>query len=598
MRPDLRALVRDIRQRLGRHSLLLLGAIVLSGLTEGLSLALLVPLLPLVGIGDAGSPDRISLLVRRFLEYLRFEPNLLAVGALVLAALALQMAVFLTQSWLAASVQNDYAARWRDDLFAAFMRARWPFFVGHKSGVLVNALIGETNRLSGAVYLVIQLAAGVVVTFVYAGLALLVSWPIAVGLLLLGAVLFTATRGLLRRSYEIGVEISGAGDTIQTLAGEFLGGAKVVKATATEEAAGSRFHAVVDDLRRLYFWSSYVPNVTRSIFETCAVAGLVAALIVGTAWLQIGPARILVVLALFVRLYPRLTGLQQNFQQLNLYLPSIATVGRLLAEAEQAREPLTATPLPAGVDCGPVSIEVRGLAVRYGARRVLDGIDLVLPQGATVGIVGSSGAGKSTLVDCLLRLVEPAEGLILVNGTLLRDLPLAQWRRRVGYVAQETFLFHASVRDNIAWAVPAGTDADEVVDAAARAACVDEFVAAMPEGYATMVGDRGVRLSGGQRQRLGLARALVGRPSLLILDEATSALDSESEREVMEAIRRLRGETTIVIVAHRLSTVRDCDAIHVLEGGAIVETGTWTELLARDARFKALWALQSSDRAS
>jgi ABC-type multidrug transport system fused ATPase/permease subunit len=154
------------------------------------------------------------------------------------------------------------------------------------------------------------------------------------------------------------------------------------------------------------------------------------------------------------------------------------------------------------------------------------------------------------------------------------------------------------VRENIAWAVPAGTNADEAVDAAARAACVDEFVAAMPHGYATMVGDRGVRLSGGQRQRLGLARALVGRPSLLILDEATSALDSESEREVMEAIRRLRGETTIVIVAHRLSTVRDCDAIHVLEGGAIVEAGTWTELLARDARFKALWALQSSDRAS
>ena len=306
-------------------------------------------------------------------------------------------------------------------------------------------------------------------------------------------------------------------------------------------------------------------SLLRSIFEFGAIIALCVILAVGVQTLGIDPARILVVLALFLRLYPRLSNIQQQLQAMNVFLPAIQTTSAVRAGARAASEPSDDRPLPAGFDEGAVALEIRDLHVAYGERTVLDGVSLSLPAGATTAVVGPSGSGKSTLVDCLLGLTQPRSGTIACNGIDLERLPLRAWRRAVGYVAQDTFLFHASVRDNIMWGEDAA-DAERMT-AAAEKANAHEFVARMPDGYDSVVGDRGVRLSGGERQRLGLARALVGRPSLLILDEATSALDSESEETVLEAIRELEDDVTIVTIAHRLSSVRDADNICVLEEG-------------------------------
>jgi ABC-type multidrug transport system fused ATPase/permease subunit len=250
-------------------------------------------------------------------------------------------------------------------------------------------------------------------------------------------------------------------------------------------------------------------------------------------------------------------------------------------------------PLPPQISGNAVDLKIDGLTVKYGEIKALSSVSLAFPSGSTVGIVGGSGAGKSTVADCLLGLIEPESGEITVNSISLRNLPLGSWRRHVGYVAQDTFLFNASILENIRWGNESASEDD--ITRAVTSSGLDEFIKSLPDGYHTVVGDRGVRLSGGQRQRIGLARALVNQVFLLILDEATSALDSESERYVLQAIEKLHGQMTIVTIAHRLSTVRNTDRIYVLESGRIVEDGNWDQLLKADTRFRYLWELQKNE---
>jgi ABC-type multidrug transport system fused ATPase/permease subunit len=244
----------------------------------------------------------------------------------------------------------------------------------------------------------------------------------------------------------------------------------------------------------------------------------------------------------------------------------------------------------------PADLRVKNLTVRYGANIALNDVEFVLPAGQVIGFVGPSGAGKSTLVDVLIGLVEPSAGNIMIGDVRLGEIKLTSWRQKVGYVSQETFLFHDTIANNIRWSVPDASMA--MVVSAAKAAGADRFISGLPLGYDTIVGDRGAMLSGGQRQRISIARALVSKPALLILDEATSALDSLSEQEVLEDINDLKNKVTIVIVAHRLSTVRNADIIYVLDRGKIVERGSWEALNKDKALFYRLMQAQvvSTDR--
>ena len=231
----------------------------------------------------------------------------------------------------------------------------------------------------------------------------------------------------------------------------------------------------------------------------------------------------------------------------------------------------------------------------YEGRMAVQGIHLHVPAGATVALVGGTGAGKSTLLKLLLRFLDPKQGRLVLDGADLADIAPASLRRAVGYVAQEPFLTDGTVADNIAYGEH-GADRARV-EAAARGAEAHDFIMAMPGGYDSPVGERGGQLSGGQRQRIALARALYRNPAILVLDEATSAVDNETEAAIQRSLATAaRGRTTLV-VAHRLSTVRHADAIHVLEAGRIVESGTHDELVARGGAYAALWRLQTGEAA-
>jgi ATP-binding cassette subfamily C protein len=298
--------------------------------------------------------------------------------------------------------------------------------------------------------------------------------------------------------------------------------------------------------------------------------------------------QLLIMVAVFARLIPSLMRLQQNIYTLWQTFPLYDDLHRLIARCEAARE----THDNAGGErlqlCS--NIKLAGIRFRYDKQRgpdVLNGLDLDIAAGSVVALVGASGAGKSTLADLLLGLQFPDAGSIAIDGRKLAGDQLASWRRSIAYIPQENFLFNSSIRSNLQWAKPDASD-DEIWRVL-KTAGADSIVAAMPDRLDSVVGERGGRLSGGERQRLILSRALLRDPTLLILDEATSALDQESERAIWAFIDRLRGNTTVVVIAHRLSSLRSADRIAVLEDGRIVQFGTWDALINEGAgRFAAL----------
>jgi ABC-type multidrug transport system fused ATPase/permease subunit len=321
----------------------------------------------------------------------------------------------------------------------------------------------------------------------------------------------------------------------------------------------------------------------RALFELGAVVALVGLLVFGAQALAVTPANVLVVLALFARLVPRVSSLQSYLHNLNSMVPAVIDLHELVTEAETRTEKriLSARSM-AGV--APRALEVSNVFVNFDARKVLNGVDLDILIPGRVGIVGSSGAGKSTLIHALLGLVPLDRGSIKLGPSDFSNTDLAAWRGALGYVPQETILFNATVRDNIMMGRPEASD--EELNAVVRQAHCRDFIMALPQGYDTPIGDRGVLLSGGQRQRLGIARALLSNPLVLLMDEPTSSLDPESELEILATLKELSRSIGVAIVAHRLATVRNADRIYFLEEGRVIECGEWNALIERGARFR------------
>jgi ATP-binding cassette subfamily C protein len=357
---------------------------------------------------------------------------------------------------------------------------------------------------------------------------------------------------------------------------EHLGSMKATKSFGCEDRHTAVFAQASRDV------DAVGRNLTRTSARmrqrvTIGSAAVLAAVVyVSHAWLAVPAAALFLLLFLFARLMPRVMGIPERLQTIATLLPALAAVCELDARCHEAAEPTAShardLSLTRDVKFDDVTLAYHGAA---GVPAV-DGVNLTILAGRTTAIVGASGAGKTTLADLLMGLLTPARGRVLVDGQPLGPHHLKGWRAQIGYVPQDTFLFHDTVRANLLWAWPEATDED--LRRALRMAAAASFVEALPEGLDTVIGDRGSRLSGGERQRLSLARALLRDPKLLILDEATSSLDFENERQIQKAIAQLHHRVTIVVITHRLSTIRGADMIYVMDRGRIAESGTWEEL--------------------
>ena len=577
-------LVRDLTKRLGWRFPVLIAWTVAVGLGEGVAVVLLLPLLNEIGIASAG---------RQGFAFKLIESGLGSVGArgpigillVIVGIAAIQTILSIGLVWWTSILARRYQSERQLELFSAFIRAKWSFLADRKAGELTSVIITESDRLGGAFTICLSLLASVVVTLIYVALSLIIAWQVTLCLIGFAAAGALAMSRLYRKTYRVGQSLAPLNAELQSALVEQFAGAKFVKASIGVERARERIEPLVCELERANATASSLPGTVRSILEFMATVGLAALLVLGSGWMGLAAGNVVVVLALFGRLFPRINLLQAQLHHLNWNVPAFETIGRLQATAEKEaeRQDGAAEPLKIAL---PARLSVRDVEVSLGKRTVLDRVSVELPIPGLVGVVGRSGAGKSTLVHVLLGLVEARAGSLRIGDHEFAGTRLQSWRNVIGYVPQETILFHTSIRANLAVVNPGATEAD--IESAARRAHAYDFIRAFPAGFDTVIGDQGVKLSGGQRQRLGIARALLANPSVLLMDEPMSALDSESEAELVRTIEDLRREMGVLIVAHRMAAVRNADRIYLLQKGQVVEAGTWDELMSQSGHFQSL----------
>ena len=473
----------------------------------------------------------------------------------------------------------------RDAVFAHIQRLSFAFFNRMPVGQLMSRTTNDLQVVRfflgyGLVFLFMNtfqlILITVVLFWINAGLA-------AVALLVGPALLVVATR-YSRKSAPVRLDVQQKAGEVAQAAEESVTGIRVIKAFGREDYRTDQFSDVSYRAFRRNMDAARLESFYSPLLSFLPIIGLAVVIIYGGTLVIDHELS----LGAFVQFYLYLALLMGPFRIIGVLVGNAqrAVAGgqrifEIMDAVPDVGEPAHPVPLPAGP--GEVRFEDVHFAYTPG-REVLHGIDLTIPGGATVALIGTTGAGKSTLTELIPRYYEVSEGRVLVDGADVRELALNDLRRQIGVVSQEPFLFSASVRENIAYGRPEATD-DEV-RAAARQARADAFIDALPMGYDTIVGERGYTLSGGQRQRLAIARAIITDPRILILDEATASVDASTEREIQDALRTVMAGRTTIIIAHRLSTIRLADELILLDHGAIAARGRHAELYAQSALYR------------
>ena len=489
---------------------------------------------------------------------------------------------------LAQSLQHDL----RVETYDHVQGLELAYFEDRSTGGLMSVLNDDINQLERFLNVGANDIIQVIVTVIVVGIIFFVAAPAVAWMAFLPVPLIIW--GSFRFQRRIAPHYASVRERVGILNGQLannLSGIATIKSFTAEGLETRRVTHESDayresNRRAIQLSSTFVPLIRMAI-----VAGFVATLVYGgyltvSGGLAVGVYGTLVFMT--QRLLWPLTRLGETF---DLYQRAMASTTRVLnlldTEAEMADG---ATALPLGEVRGDILLDEVTFGYKDGPT-VLNGLTLAIPAGATTAVVGATGAGKSTLVKLLLRFHDPGQGRVTLDGHDVRELRLEHLRRAIGLVSQDVFLFHGTVRENIAYGKPDAT-LDEVIHAA-KVAEAHDFISALSNGYDTIVGERGQKLSGGQRQRVSIARAVLKNPPILILDEATSAVDNETEAAIQRSLERVSRDRTVILIAHRLSTVRNADRIYVLSGGTLAEAGRHEELLGENGIYAGLWNVQT-----
>jgi len=558
------------------------GLMVVVGLLEGVALLILPAMLQLIGIGSVAGLGGLGRAAASLFQATHIPLTLVSILSVFLLTMGVQAWLRFSLEHLNTRIEGDFTCFLRERLYRAMVGADWLFFARRRSSDMVQVFTEELQRVGVGTQQLLSLMGTAGVALVQVAIAFVLSPTLTLLAVACGAAVALTLRPLGRRVHELGRTGQQKRSEMAAAVSEHLGGMKTAKSHGWEAHHLAVFSRVVRDIASHWLTTARLQARSRAAYELGAVLALSAFLYCAVAVAHLSPAQVLLLAFIFTRLIPRMVAMQGNWHRVAQTLPSFEAAERLREEFIGAQEPAWPASPSRLVLSSDVTFE--GVRFRYndgGAREALDFTGIAIPAGGVTALCGPSGAGKSTFADLLLGLLRPAEGRILIDGKPLEGDRLHAWRQSVGYVPQETFLFHDTIRANLAMARPDASEAD--LGAALRAAAAADFVNRLPLGLDTVLGDRGIRLSGGERQRLALARALLRKPTMLVLDEATSSLDSQNEQLIQGALERLHGEMTVVIIAHRLSSVRFANQIVVLKEGSVAEMGKWEELCQREA---------------
>ncbi|MCS6790797.1 MAG: ABC transporter ATP-binding protein/permease [Bacteroidia bacterium] len=602
MRIALRILAfgRPVQSRL----LIALLAFLFFNLFNVFSLTLIIPFLEILfaqGAEPAHLPSSFS--VESWKKYLFYQLYLFrqekgAGDALIYFSLAIALAIVAKNAfrylaaWHMARYENVLIQNLRNRVFIHLTRLPLGFFVRTRKGRLLNLATQDIQIIQEAtIGTIYNLLNDPITMLFYLGTMLILSWKLTlISLIVLPITGWMISRlsRILRRKAHQGQQLM---DRIVGILEEFLSGVRTVKAFGAEAQERRRFIQANESYTRFMIALRRRMELASPLTEVISVVVVLGLLYYGTFSVlqgQLKASEFITFIAIFGQFLTPMKTFNQAVSRMQKAIVSFRRIEGLLAQVPSGEyQPLR-----------PISTIERGIrlervAFRYGEKEVLRKISLHIPVGARIALVGPSGSGKTTLIDLLCGFYWPTEGAIYIDDTPLRELDLGQYRRLLGIVPQDGMLFHATLLENLTYGSETPVDYARL-DWALEVAQAKSFIEELPEGLQTLVGERGQRFSGGQRQRIALARALYRQPQILILDEATSALDSESESRIYEALAQLPRTCTVIIIAHRLSTVRHADWIYVLSEGAIQEEGTHEELLERNGLYARLYHLQAT----
>jgi len=579
-----------------KYALLLFFVMIIAASCEAIGLGLIIPFFTIL-LGEnatAVNIKAVSYFNQLFTQIVPENQRLIGISVILFIIFLFKNIFIYLSQVLSVHFHNSLRKYWSAKIMERYIQAEYDFIISQKRGTLINNLINEPMVASKFMGQLAEYILRAVVALSIYSVMLIANWQVTllmtlVVFLILGVIWKSSTQFSLatgKKRLALNQEIAAEGE-------QSLNGIRQVKLFSLESDVNKSFSKKYNDLKRILVKLGMYQHLPAPIGETFIIFGLVLALIYFEYFSSSSVLAVLPLLAFLAttsqRLYRHVAAVISGRILLLSYIPALKLVHTLINKEEIRREDLSK-----GIAIHQLSGDIVFEDVDFSyedSSPLFKGLNFRIPKNKITAIAGKSGSGKSSLVDLLCGLYKGYKGRIMIGDTELRELNLSSWRKKIGFVSQDTFLFNESVRTNI---LLGKHDASEdEIKKAARMAYSDEFIELLPKGYATVLGDRGQKLSGGQRQRITVARALIRSPELLIFDEATSALDSESERLIQQSIEDLSESKTIIIISHRISTVKNADIIYVLDNGCIVESGTYEELLDKKGLFHGM-ALQQS----
>ncbi|WP_445666652.1 ABC transporter ATP-binding protein [Fodinibius sp. AD559] len=588
----------DIYQRyIGRRLYIIFGLTLLAALAEGFGIAMLLPLLQSINATDAAEMDSKTRLMYDFLDTMGMADSVGAI--LVFIALAflgkglLKFAEQGYQGYLQAQLLRELKTR----LFDKYSNMELNYYNQRNTGHFINVINQQTNRFYSSFSQFTKFLSMFITTAGYMAIAFWMTWRFALMAMVAGGGILLLFTYLNRYVRDLSRKTSKEMSHLNHLLVQALQAFKYIVSTDKVDHMRQGINDSIYRWTGYTYWQKIAGAFTNAIKEPVSIFFIVMVIALQVTVYEQPLAPIFVSLLLFHRGMQSMIGIQRNWQLTMDKIGSVEMVDDEFNEVEQWQEKSGKEQV--GRLANGITFDNVWFAYDKDDGPVLKDINIDIPVNNTVALVGESGAGKSTLVDLMTLMLKPQQGDIYIDGIAGSNIDLPTWRSQLGYVSQETVVFDDTIANNISmWAGEHSKmkegELEMKVKTAAGKAYAAPFIKGLPNGYDTVVGDRGVRLSGGQRQRLFIARELFKRPNLLILDEATSALDTESERYIQDSIDGLKGEITVVIIAHRLSTIKNVDRVYVLDEGRVIEQGSYDELYSHDdSRFKEMVKMQS-----